>query len=240
MNFQIEYNVFSKAIFLVFLLFVVYGSQAEQIEHPYFWKAEKDGKTSYFLGTIHEPILKRQMVPVSASLSFILLNSPRHKPFYMDSLLCSEEIQNHLEDSDLVFVEIDSFSARSREAIATQAQWMLSEDGKEFQALSEGSQEFLLDRGISPQLNLYGYTVVLDNLCNSGFKSVDGLRLDEQITRVAHSKGIPVQELDDFDERYEHFMRKRKQTADEYKQLSDKQFWIKIFFHSMPPSVVCG
>ena len=241
MNFQIEGNVFSKAIFLIFLVFTVYGSQAEQINHPYFWKVEKDGKTSHFLGTKHDPIFmetKGEMTSLSIPISH------KHKGFSIDELLCSDEIQYHLENSDLLFVEIDSFTEKSREAVAIQEQWMLSKNGREFQALSARSQGFLKSRGISEQWNLYGYNVVLDNLCKYGFESLDGLRLDEQMTRIAHFKGIPVQELDDFNEKYERVMKERKETADTYKQLSDEQFWMEIsllnedinhFYNECPP-----
>ena len=217
-------NLFYKVMFLAFVAFAAYGSNANekedtQIEHSYFWKVEKDGKTSYFLGPIHELVS-------------------------IDELPCSREVQHRLENSDLVFVEIDHRSQRSREVIDIQNQWRLSEDGKAFWALGKKSQEFLRERGISEKLNLYGYTSVLNNLCNYGVDNIDGIRLDEKITNRAYSKGIPVQELDDFDEKIERVMEELENTVNTFNQLSSEEFWkdirlidqrIKQFYQQCPP-----
>ena len=145
--------IFRKMIFLL-LVFVFYGAyataeeglptQQTPINHPYFWKVKKDGKTSHFLGTKHDPIFmetKGEMTSLSIPISH------KHKRTSVNELLCSDEIQHHVENSDLLFVEIDSFTEKSREAVAIQEQWMLSKDGREFQALSARSQDFLKSRG---------------------------------------------------------------------------------------------
>ena len=197
-------NHVHKVIFLVLIVcFVFYEAYAiesgdSQIRHSYFWEVEKDGKASHLLGTVHVPI------PI-------------------DELLCSQEIQHRLENSDLVFVELDYRTERSRKAIETQEQWMLSKDGREFQALSKKSQEFLKSRGVGEQWNLYGYRTLLSNLCEYGVSRIDGFRLDEQITDVAYSNGISVQALDNFHEKYDPARARQKKIADFYNGLSDTE-----------------
>ena len=192
-----------KVFILFFLFFTVYGSQAVQTRHPYFWKVQKDGKTSYLLGTMH-------------------------KPTSVDELVCSKEIRHRLESSDLVFVEINHLSPESREVVDTQKQWMLSKHGREFWALGRKSQEFLKSKGVNERLNLYGYTLVLDNLCNYGVDDTSGLRLDERITNIAYSKEIPVQDLDDFNEKKDRVMSEHVKKVDDLNQLSSEEFWIAI------------
>ncbi len=194
-------NHVHQVVFLVLIsYFVFYEAYAiepgsSQIGHPYFWKVEKDGKTSHLLGVVHESIL-------------------------IDELPCSQKIQHSLKNSDLVFVELDHRTERSRTAIETQEQSMLSKDGREFQALSRKSQEFLRNRGVSEQWNLHGYSVLLSNLCKYGVSRIDGLKLDEQITDVAYSKGTLVQELNNFHEIYDPVRREQKKKADFYNGLS--------------------
>lgn len=51
------------------MTFAVYRSQAEPIEHPYFWKVEKGGKTSYILGIMHVAVsMEGLMEPMSVFL----------------------------------------------------------------------------------------------------------------------------------------------------------------------------
>ena len=193
-----------KIFFLVFIAFIICGSSAvqkegTQVQHPYFWEVEKEGKTSYLLGTMHEP------VPI-------------------DDLLCGKDIRHHLENSDLVFVETDFYSERSKEVVDTQKQWMQSADGREFRAFSSKSQEFLRSKGISERLNLYGYVIILGNLCGYGVSSIEGLTLTEQVTDIARSKEILVRELDDFEEKLAPIMRHREKIAKEYAQLSNTKF----------------
>ena len=195
--------IFKKILFLVFVVLAAYGSQAEKIEHPYFWKAEKDGKVSYLLGAINEPIA-------------------------VNDLLCSANIRFRLENSDLVLVETDFHSEKSKEAVDAQNQLMQSEDGREFRAFSPTGQAFLRSKGVSENLNLYGYVTALIHLCGYGVPSLDGLTLTEQILDVAHSKKIPVQELDDFDEKMSAIMRQREQVAQIYERVSDTKLLTSI------------
>ena len=116
---HIKDNVFSKVIFLVFLVFSFYGSGADQtagnqVEHPYFWKVDKDGKTSYLLGAFHDIIA-------------------------IDELLCPQEIQHQLENSDLLLVESDYRSEQHKNFMAVIRQMKTSTDGREFQKLGTES-----------------------------------------------------------------------------------------------------
>ena len=220
-------NHVHQMIFLVLIsYFIFYETHAiemgnSQIRHPYFWKVEKDGKTSHLLGIVHEPIS-------------------------IDELSCSQEIQHSLENNDLVFVELNYRTERSKRVIDTQEQWMLSKDGREFQALSKKSQEFLKSKGVSEQWNLYSYSVLLSNLCKYGVSRIDGLKLDEQITDIAYSNKITVQELDSFHEKYNRIVGEQKKTADFYNGLSDTESVFKVeinvlnnrinrFFRECPP-----
>ncbi|MDE0119066.1 MAG: TraB/GumN family protein [Bdellovibrionales bacterium] len=192
------YKVFFLVLIVCFVFYEVYAIEpSSQIRHPYFWKVEKDGKTSHLLGVVHEPI------PI-------------------DELRCSREIQHRLEDSDLVFVELDYRTEQSKELINIQEQQMLSTDGREFQALNKKSQEFLRER-IGDQWNFYGYGLLLSNLCKYGVSRIDGLKLDEQITDAAYSKGIPLRELDDFHAKYTGFKEKLKKEGEFYNSLSNTE-----------------
>lgn len=204
-----SYVKFIRKMILLILIacafYEVYAAETgnSQIRHPYFWKVEKNGKTSHLLGTIHEPIS-------------------------IGELLCSQEVQHRLEASDLVFLENNHRSKGSRKAVEAQKQWMLSKDGKEFQALDRKSQGFLKDKGISERLSFFGYKAILTNLCSYGVDDLDGLRLDERITNIAYSKGISVRGLDDFRGKYNRIMGEHKKEVDTYSKLSDVQFAIEV------------
>ena len=168
--------IFKRVIFLVFCC-AFYGTYAAEegeskVEKPYFWKVKKEGKTSHFLGTLHIPIT-------------------------IEELPCSQEIQHHLKNSDLVFVETDAFTEEQKEFKALIEKMKLSKDGSEFKALRPETQEFFRSWGISENLNLYGYASVFRGLCLDGEKSLEHFKLDEEITNVAYATEIPVRELDD-------------------------------------------
>ncbi len=208
---KIKSKSYYRLVFLLTTVCVFYNSYVTaeetlqtnptQTSNPFFWKVEKEGKTSYFLGTAH-----------------VLIS--------IDELLCSKDVQHHLENSDFVFVEHNYLLERSEKFDAAGKQLMLSKDGREFQALNEASQEFLRSKGISEQLNLYGYNKVLHNLCRHGVPDVNDLILDSQIAYEADSRGIPIQELDI--SVGEHLLETKKQKAEAFNQLSDFQFQLEI------------
>lgn len=195
--------IFKRVIFLFVVAFFVCGGHAKKIEHPYFWKVEKDGKVSYLLGAVNEPIT-------------------------INDLLCPVDIRLHLENSDLVLVETDFYSERNKEAVDARNQLMQSEDSREFRIFSPESQVFLRSKGVSENLNLYGYVTALTYLCAYGVPSIDGLTLAERILDVAHSKKIPVQELDDFDEKIIATMRQRERIARMYEQVTNTKLLTSI------------
>ena len=177
------------------MTFIVYGSQAEQIEHPYFWKVEKDGKTSHILGTMHIAI------PIA-------------------ELPCSQEIQVQLEKSDLVFLEVDPHSEDFIKVEKQQEQWASSPDGREFQGLNEESQAFLRSRGISETLNLYGYNAKLVQLCH-GLEG--GKDIDSQVNSIADSREVPIQGLEDYYPAGHSIVEASRKGAELYSRLSDAQ-----------------
>ena len=197
-----------KIIVLTLIIFTICESGAaakeeSQIKRPFFWEVEKNSKTSHLLGTIHAIVA-------------------------IDELLCSQDIQHSLENSDLVFVEYDYLLERNKKFVVAGKKLMLSKDGREFQALSGESQEFLRSKGVSEQLNLYGYSKVLHNLCMHGVADVNGLILDNRIAYTAYSKGTSVQELDDFIG--DHILEIEKKKADAFNRLSGFKFQLEVGF----------
>ena len=81
---DIEKFNFLKKMFKNFLIYISVLTllvSCSSGNKPYFWEAEKDGKTSYFLGTFHHGIS-------------------------LDELLCSDTILERLKNSDLVLTEL--------------------------------------------------------------------------------------------------------------------------------------
>lgn len=209
--------ILKKCVFLllIFIFYKVYAvqeeglsvqgqSRAKAINNPYFWKVEKDGKISHFLGTVHSPISIRE-------------------------LSCSKTIQHHVRNSDLVFVENNYLSDKHREFVEAHNQLKVSRDGREFQALSKKSQEFLRSRGVSEQLNLYGYTGVLHSLCKYGVDNIVDLILTSQVTNIADSNNTPIQELNS-NKHYDRVLRKKRENANAYNRLSDVKFSLEVAF----------
>jgi len=168
-----------KKIVFLSIMFVSCGPpQIDPVsgeKSPYFWKVEKEGKTSYFLGTVH--------VGVS-----------------MDELICRDEIWSKLNQSDLVFVEIPT--AETEAADQTMLQYLLSSDGSEFARLDPADQSFLREKGASEHFNWVGLYLFLSKKCteevfNQNPALSGSVGMDKDIERVAHSRRIPVHYLDD-------------------------------------------
>lgn len=208
MSFYIKDNMLSKAILLVFLVFSFYGSGADQTasnqaEHPYFWKVEKGGKASYLLGTFHGIIT-------------------------IDELICPQEIQHQLENSDLLLVESDYRSEQHQDFMDTVQQMKISTDGREFQQLRKETQDFFRSRGVSKNLNFYGYSIAFHQLCYHGVEYTRGLILDDRITNAAYSNGISVWELEK-DTQYSPAIKKKEKKVSAYNQLSKFRLRRKIY-----------
>ena len=121
---------------------------------PYFWKIEKDGKTSYALGTIH----------ITVSLN---------------ELPCINYIKSRLENSDLLFLEFSSAWVnilKKEKPIETDSELnhfytqngfdlMYDEDGSDFLQLSQSTQNFFRENGISTKLSHVGFSLARSALC---------------------------------------------------------------------------
>ena len=197
--------IFKKWFFLVFCcaFYGAYAAEEEEskVKRPYFWKVEKNGKTSHFLGTLHIPIT-------------------------VEELPCSQEIQYHLKNSDLVFVETDYFSEEQKEFRVLRKNMKLSKDSSEFRALRPETQEFFRSWGISENLNLYGYSSVFRGLCLDGEKSLKGFKLDDEVTSVAYANGIPVRESDDL---YDYTIEEMEENLEAYNRLSGFKLQMEIY-----------
>ncbi len=171
-------RLFAGSLTLVFLLLLSCDQSLRPAGGtkgtPFFWKVEKEGKTSYLLGTIHIGVA-------------------------LHELPCSPFIQKTLQASDLIWTE--SGSAKTEEQSADLAEVLLSPKAKDFKSLDDEDQRFLKDKGLSDQLNYIGYVAFLESLC---FKEALGIAtllvsMDSQVMDVAHLSNIPVHALDDSD-----------------------------------------
>ena len=141
-------------------------------EQPYFfWKAEKQGKISYWLGTMH----------VGVSLL---------------SLSCSHTITNKLNNSDLCFTEILSSEEKNN-----QDNELFSPNNEDFKQLDFNSQLFLTTKGLPENLNYLHYVATLEMMCIREILGPSALHIhmDKEVEEIAQSKGIPVKALDTID-----------------------------------------
>ena len=159
----------------MFISFLVFTVSCSSDSKPYFWKAEKDGKTSWLLGTYHNGIS-------------------------LNELLCSDAILVKLKNSDLVLTELGKPLDEQK-----QSQWnkdlYYSPEGRDFKQLSSESQRFLEQRGVNKQLSYNALSSVLSNLC---MEDVIGevkarISMDEQVESIAIQSGIPLQALDNLE-----------------------------------------
>ena len=171
----------------------------EKNSGPFFWKAEKEQKISYFLGTIHTGVT-------------------------LEDLQCSELIKSHLENSSYLFVESDAendsynFETHSNNLTFIEG----SSVSKEFASLNRNSQDFFRSRTIPTTLNYEGYQTIiiplcwldthknyrlmtkncsslgfpLDLVCLKDSASVGLSSLDGQIESIARKKGLTIDYLD--------------------------------------------
>ena len=176
--------------FLSFVLFFIIatafcGSGEKPVlqdRGPYFWQAEKEGKTFHILGTMH--------VGVS-----------------MDDLQCSDQITNYLKTSDLVFLE---FNERNLSQLRNKITAGLSDrSGNSYQSFNEKSRQFL-EKTNFPSINAlsyYGLLYVLHNICISNYPDLvekfvllNSSSLDKQIQEIAQSQNIKQDYLDSLKE----------------------------------------
>ena len=126
----------------------------QQPNWPYCWTIEKEGKTSYILGTLH----------ITVSL---------------DELPCPNNIKDKLNSSDIIFSEFSNTwtnilkKEKLKETdeelnhLYTQNGFdlMYSEDDLYFTQLSAEAQNFFREKGVSDKLSFAGYMLARDTLC---------------------------------------------------------------------------
>lgn len=163
-----------KAFFIYSFLLVLTVSCSSG-NRPFFWKAEKEGKTSYFLGTYHWGIS-------------------------LDELLCSEVILSKLKSSDLVLTELGPPLDT-----VEQEQWnetlYFAPDERDFKQLSLESQKFLEQKGVNKNLSFNALSFVLLRLClieAVGEKKAK-VSMDRQVEDIAVQFDIPLQALDNLE-----------------------------------------
>ena len=108
------------------------------VHEPFLWSVEKDGKVSYFFGTVHFPIP--------------LIDIP-----------CSHIITEEIQTSELMFLEtLDDATERINRYTKAITASHLSEDSSDFQSLSTEAQSFLRDKKIlNTQMTYMGYMLSL-------------------------------------------------------------------------------
>ena len=146
------------------------------ITGPYFWKVEKDGKTSYFLGTFHKGVA-------------------------LEELQCSQKIKTYLENSDYLFTEAGMNSQEQKELNEIQREQLrdilLSENNQDFQSLNDNSKVFFSSRGVSKGLSYLGYIYVINNLCLEQAIGSSAISIDLQVKAIAELNSIPIEYLDE-------------------------------------------
>ena len=158
----------------IVILFTVSCKQNEA-NGPYFWKVEKDGKTSYFLGTFHKGVA-------------------------LEELQCSQRIKTHLENSDYLFTEADINSQEQKELNEIQREQLrdilLSENNQDFQSLNDDTKVFFSSRGVSEGLSYLGYIYTLNMLCQEQSIGSGSISIDLQVKAIAELNNIQTEYLD--------------------------------------------
>ena len=146
-------------------------NETEETKPYYFWKVEKQGKVSYWLGTVH--------------LGVSLFRLP-----------CQHDVIEKLDNSDVCFVE--SITSEDEQ---DQHNVLLSPNAEDFKQLDFDSQLFLAGKGLPDNLNYFAYTAGLDVLCFTETFGASVLRvmMDKQVQDKAQDERIPIKALDDSD-----------------------------------------
>ena len=164
-----------KYSILVILLFLVSCGKRPQDDitksDPYFWKAEKEGKISYWLGTIHQGVA-------------------------LHELPCTVFIQQQLQASNLVWTERGVPTKKEGEI---QDADLLSSNSQDFNSLNTETQQFLRQKNIADNLSYIGYIFRLSNLCFQEGLGASTLTfsMDNEVRQVAQMSKIPIKALDD-------------------------------------------
>ena len=163
----------TPALYISFLFLTVSCGPLFSANKPYFWKVEKDGKTSHFLGTLHNGI------PLT-------------------ELLCSDTIITQLKNSDLVLTELGEGIVDPQQRKVWKETLHLSPNNEDFNQLSPESQRFLERNGISKELSYNAMTFALSKLCMRAAVGEEAaqISMDDQVEATAIDLNIPLQALD--------------------------------------------
>lgn len=175
-------------LYIALLLLTISCEVLLPISKPYFWKVEKDGKTSYFLGTLHHGVS-------------------------LDELLCSDTIITQLKNSDLVLTELGGGLSDPQQREVWQKTLHISPNNKDFNQLSPESQRFLERNGVRKDLSYTAMFFAISKLCIIGAIGEEAaqVRMDDQVEDTAMQLNIPLQGLDTLELRKplkEHIMKK--------------------------------
>ena len=154
---------------------------------PYFWKIEKDGKTSYVLGVIH----------ITVSLN---------------ELPCASYIESRLKNSDLLFSEFSSAWVnilKEKKPIEADSELnylytqngfelMYDEDGSDFLQLSQSTQSFFREKGVNTKLSHAGFIVASSALCfaKAYGHSIIQKSIEKGLIEAAKSSDVSIKPLD--------------------------------------------
>ena len=171
---------FIKCILFIVSFFFIVSCGKSGKSGPYFWKVQKNGKTSYFLGT-------------------------RHIGVALEDLQCSKQINTYLKQSDFLFTEVGNSDSESYEEFNQilkehkKTVTLSKKNGQEFQSLNKNSQIFFRSRGVPEDFSYIGYMIVLDDLCTDQAIHAVGagyISLDAQFKAISQSENIPIEYLD--------------------------------------------
>ena len=191
-----------KLLFVFLSFFISFSSNAKDEKGPFFWKAEKEGRILHILGTVHSPIP-------------------------LEDLQCSREISQSLNQSNLVWTEMNEKSLREKTQMLD-SEKLLDPSKQSFQMLNEESKAFFREQmpeqipeaqvlEFLSQFNYLGFISLSAKICharhsdsleswpkkNLTTKEIENFQIpviDLQIQNLASDKEIPQNSLDESEE----------------------------------------
>ena len=180
-----------------------------------FWKAEKNGKHFYMLGTIHlgvslselqcheliENKLKessRVFTETASYSDFLNLNLEEKRKLYLGSKKEKEKIMNQLseETQKIIQYRYNLYRLIIMKSILIHTKY-IKDEGK-FEDLSQKSQDFLKLYGLyAKNKSYYDYFFDLHTLLQYQAYSAHSSFLDNEIKKLALKNNIPLIALDD-------------------------------------------
>ncbi len=181
-----------------------------------FWKAEKEGKHFYMLGTIHKGVslselscaekiedkLKQSEIAFTEILTVQLdLDIEERKKLHLGSKKEREEIMNKLTEDDKKAVQSRHNGSRLIviKQILSPYQKFKKDQGK-FEDLSQKSQDFIKYYGLYAKDKSY-YDYLVDLTLREEYEAIYFFEkdLDFDIVKLARENDIPIKQLDNDD-----------------------------------------